>query len=123
LLLGPEAVSNPIVGTCIYVAPGYECLSSTNDSPAHIATVDGNPYGTENITIFNNAGDTIFSGNRHTNGLSDIAMDQGPFPGFNFNLDIHSMILTSTVPVLATIWLFGSGLVSLAGIARRRKTA
>ena len=46
-------------------------------------------------------------------------MQVGPFPGqapaFNGTV--------SAVPVPAAVWLFGSGLVGLAGVARRRKAA
>ncbi len=46
-------------------------------------------------------------------------MQVGPFPGqapaFNG--------VVSSVPVPAAVWLFGSGLLGLAGVARRRKAA
>ena len=46
-------------------------------------------------------------------------MVSGPFPGqapaFNG--------VVSAVPVPAAVWLFGSGLIGLAGVARRRKAA
>ena len=48
-----------------------------------------------------------------------VPMQVGPFPGQapSFQGTV------SAVPVPAAVWLFGSGLVGLAGIARRRKTA
>jgi hypothetical protein len=49
----------------------------------------------------------------------------GPFPGFKVYLDIgsgNSMYVTSvsSVPVPAAVWLFGSGLLGLIGVARRK---
>ncbi|HFD81339.1 MAG TPA: VPLPA-CTERM sorting domain-containing protein, partial [Gammaproteobacteria bacterium] len=35
----------------------------------------------------------------------------------------NDVIEASVVPLPAAVWLFGSGLVGLAGIARRKKTA
>jgi hypothetical protein len=65
-------------------------------------------------------------------------MTSGPFAGSNANFDI--MLVTSfactdtgtgtnfcgpgpVVPVPAAVWLFGSGLLGLVGVARRRKTS
>ena len=50
-------------------------------------------------------------------------MENGPFPGFNAAFELTGAGLVSAVPVPAAVWLFGSGLVGLAGVARRRKTA
>jgi len=52
--------------------------------------------------------------------------DTTPFPGFRGYLDIgsgNSMHVTSVsaVPVPAAVWLFGSGLIGLAGFARRKQ--
>ena len=56
-------------------------------------------------------------------GIGGSPMDNGPFPGFNVNLDVTYLEVTaiSAVPVPAAVWLFGSGLVALAGVARRRR--
>ena len=40
-----------------------------------------------------------------------------------FSGDITSVIQPSAVPVPAAVWLFGSGLLGLVGVARRRKQA
>ncbi len=45
----------------------------------------------------------------------------GPFDGQNGDWTVTGTV--SAVPVPAAVWLFGSGLVGLAGIARRRKAA
>jgi len=57
-------------------------------------------------------------------GIGGSPMDNGPFVDFNANFDITSITVTSVVsavPVPAAVWLFGSGLIGLAGVARRRK--
>ena len=58
------------------------------------------------------------------NGNPGIPMVDGPFAGFeaNFNLDGITPD-ASPVPVPAAAWLFGTGLVGLAGVGRRRKNA
>ena len=48
-------------------------------------------------------------------GIRGIGMIDGAFPGFNANFDF------TVVPVPAAVWLFGSGLLGLVGVARRRK--
>ena len=45
----------------------------------------------------------------------------GPFAGFNANF--NATMTAVTVPVPAAAWLFGSGLVGLVGIARRKKSS
>ncbi len=42
--------------------------------------------------------------------------------GYTVHLEGHVSQPTSTVPVPAAAWLFGSGLMGLAGVARRRKS-
>ena len=58
-------------------------------------------------------------------GIGGSPMDNGPFSGFNINLDMTSLTFTavSSVPVPAAVWLFSSGLIGLAGVARRRKSS
>jgi len=70
-------------------------------------------------------------------GVGGSPMDNGPFQGFSTNFDMTSITLTDTcafdsgsyavtsctppppIPVPAAVWLFGSGLIGLAGMARR----
>lgn len=48
----------------------------------------------------------------------------GGFAGFYYTLSLVGTIgAPAAVPVPAAVWLFGSGLVGLAGVARRRKAA
>lgn len=52
-----------------------------------------------------------------SNGIPGIAMTAGPFAGFSPYFSV------TTVPVPAAAWLFGSGLLGLVGVARRRRKA
>lgn len=61
-------------------------------------------------------------------GIAGSPMIDGPFPGMNINIDIgsgNSMVVIgiSAVPVPPALWLFGSGLLGLVGIAKRKKAA
>jgi hypothetical protein len=61
-----------------------------------------------------------------TDSIGGTPMPDGPFPANNANFDIMSIHVTNIipdVPIPAAVWLFGSGLLGLAGIARRRKKA
>ena len=56
------------------------------------------------------------SGNpANPDGVRGYGMLDGAFAGFNANFDF------TAVPVPAAVWLFGSGLLGLVGVARRRK--
>ena len=70
-------------------------------------------------------------------GVSGVRMATAPFPGHQANFDVSSLVVTSctnddgtgtcvnppAIPVPAAVWLFGSGLLGLVGVARRRKSA
>lgn len=47
--------------------------------------------------------------------------DPSGFGGVAYDLNLTGTV--STIPVPAAVWLFGSGLLGLVGVARRRKTA
>lgn len=58
-------------------------------------------------------------------GIAGSPMIDGPFPGLNVNFDIGSgnsltVLNISAVPVPGAVWLFGSGLLGLIGLARRK---
>ena len=55
-------------------------------------------------------------------GVPGNPMTSGPFQGFNAAFN-GTLTVTSVVPVPAAVWLFGSGLLGLAGTVLRRKTS
>ena len=89
-----------------------------------------NPSGTLPLVT-----DTVVDSTNGDVGIGGSPMPTAPFPGFNANFDIMSMHVTgctdtgtgtdacqvAAVPVPAAVWLFGSGLLGLVGIARRKK--
>jgi hypothetical protein len=51
-------------------------------------------------------------------GIPGTAMHQGPFPGFTHQINGS---LTAVVPIPAAAWLFGSGLLGLIGLSKKKK--
>lgn len=72
-------------------------------------------------TVGNNA-NTVFllaSTDNNGDGILGVPMATGgPFSGFNSNFNLQGTL--TPVPVPAAFWLFGSGLLGLIGIARRK---
>lgn len=87
--------------------------------PALISTTSFNTVGQTGL------GTTIGQLSLGTDdGIGGSPMDNGIFLGKNINYDITSITVTnvSAVPLPATVWLFGSGMIALVGFARRKKT-
>jgi len=84
---------------------------------------DGKPFGSEGKP----AGDKVWmlaSVDGNGDGVMGVPMAPGgPFPGFNgnFSANLVPTDKPSEIPVPAAVWLFGSGLLGLVGVARRRK--
>ena len=81
----------------------------TDIDVVNVWDVTGDSYLSTDVTATNPAG---------PDGIRGLSMIDGAFVGFNANFDF-----VAPVPVPAAVWLFGSGLLGLVGVARRRKTA
>lgn len=66
--------------------------------------------------------DTVVDATNGDLGIGGSPMPAPPFTGFNINIDILSAQVTSisAVPLPATVWLFGPGLLGLLSLARRK---
>ena len=109
--VGTKIVGSPCTATtknCLWTGKGWVGGLSSNAPTGGqkwmLASIDGNGDGIMGIPM--------------TAG--------GPFGGFNANFNAN---MTPTpdpvtpVPVPAAVWLFGSGLMGLAAVARRKKSA
>jgi hypothetical protein len=100
--------------------PGGAVVATTTWNTTTIGggTIGTNPSGTLPLIADTVGGSTMTS---------------GPFAGANFNFDIRELTIASCadtgtgtnacaapVPIPAAVWLFGSGLVGLVGVAGRR---
>jgi hypothetical protein len=57
-------------------------------------------------------------------GNVSIYNPQGEYYQYDTNMQVfYGSYLVSNIPLPASVWLFGSGLLGLAGISRRKKTA
>jgi len=76
-----------------------------------------NPSGNTGTTVWGFA-----STDNNADGTMGVPMATGgPFAGNNANFNLKGTL--AVVPVPAAVWLFGSGLLGLVGIARRKKKA
>ncbi|MGA9031051.1 MAG: hypothetical protein WB402_00850 [Sulfuricaulis sp.] len=90
---------SPTIKNCLYDGPGYGSVGMPNASlPWMLSSADGNGDGIMGIPM----------------------VLGGPFQTFNANFNAN---MTSVVPLPAAAWLFGSGLLGLLAVARRRKRA
>lgn len=98
----------------MYTLPiGPVPLATTSFDTTNIGTVGlgSNPSGTLPLS---------------DDGIGGSPMQAGPFPLWNANFDItdihvSSYTVTGVIPIPAAVWLFGSGLLGLVGVARRKK--
>lgn len=105
-------------GASLLLEVGDASFTQGDDANPSLMFIDGFLIGLNFLTPYNSFGSFT------SNGEIFLGND-GSLGNGGFGLDINGIwsINTSPVPVPAAVWLFGSGLVGLAGVARRRKTA
>ena len=97
-------------------------VSTSPDStfvfPSYLGTFDGFSFsGEQNIWVVPNTYAGTFDGYNLT--LSGLYSDPWT-DGIQYSFTINAV--ASPVPVPAAVWLFGSGLIGLIGVARRKKS-
>lgn len=106
-LSGCNSVYDRTIQNCLWDGPSYAGGLSSNKPAGStvwmLSSVDGN-------------GDGIM-------GIPGITGSAFEAHNFNFNANLTPTADPSPVPVPAAVWLFGSGLLGLLGVARRRKGA
>ncbi len=109
---------NSMFGSGIASSANIDCGYSANNPPPSVPNClyDGPNYGSAGQP----AGTKVWglaSVDGNGDGVMGIPMATGgPFAGFNANFSAYA-----PVPVPATVWLFGSGLIGLLGLIRRQK--
>ncbi|BAV33870.1 hypothetical protein SCL_1565 [Sulfuricaulis limicola] len=115
----------------------YNVTADASQVMVHMKFAWGSTEGIDVVNVWQsgswtslNPGNPIFKGANGTyigpiynlvstdwdgDGIAGGGMIDGPFQGFNANFNVNA------VPVPATVWLFGSGLLGLVGMARRKK--
>ena len=92
---------------------GFNGIYTTADTfPADMATLNFTSLGGSGLAAFTIATDLLQGGWLDQDGAN-----------FDPNLTGTSVQIGAVVPVPAAVWLFGSGLLGLVGVARRAKVA
>ena len=123
-----SAVSNPVVGAPQQITTAIVRTSTLNTAAGCNGLTLATQVNAYTInTNFANLGTCTAAGYGIDDGIGGVGMTSPSFGDFNGNFDIMSVhfdsYVTAPVPVPAAVWLFGSGLLGLVGIARRKKKA
>lgn len=89
-----------------------------NAGAVHTSGTEAGPAATLSGSALDGAGNAVLVSSNTVNGW-------GFFAGTPYTevFSVNFVEVINPVPVPAAVWLFGSGLVGLAGIARRKKQA
>lgn len=102
----------------------FDFANPTGDLTVSVFDISGGSLGVFNYSgedpFINQAGFNYGAGSVVISGIGDIASVLIE-PGLNQTLVIDNLNF-SPVPIPAAVWLFGSGLIGLIGVARRKKS-
>jgi hypothetical protein len=124
--VGALPASNGIKSGTIALGPSPVATKTTNalGCEAKALATQTNAYTI--VTNFANLGTCSYT----SDTIGGSPMSSPAFEGYNGNFDVQSVHLDNYiatpgpgVPIPAAVWLFGSGLLGLVGIARRKKKA
>jgi len=105
--IGPVPIASTTFDTSLISTASAACAADVANGDANGNCLGLNPSSEIGII----AGD---------DGIGGSPMIDGPFDGFNFTFDITAIHIKA-IPVPAAVWLFGSGLLGLVGVAKRRR--
>jgi hypothetical protein len=119
----PASNNASFFGQNIAIGPSPFVTTTWDTTAIGTVALGTNPSGTLPLVA-----DTVVNTNvlgPDETGIGGSPMLAGPFTGNNANFDFTTITITSitpaAIPVPAAVWLFGSGLIGLVGVARRRK--
>lgn len=82
----------------------------------------GNDFSGTLPLIYDNANSGWYDTANTGGTIGGSPMLDGPFQGYSINIEFVNLTLAPpAVPIPAAVWLFGSGLIALIGVARRNK--
>lgn len=121
----PDTVNGP-EGYPGYLGLGPIPIATTAWNTTANCTTNIDCIGNEVSGILPLVYDNAINDNDYTandgGGIGGSPLLDGPFQGLSFTLEMTDMTFVPEVPVPAALWLFGSGLLGLIGVTRRRKS-
>ena len=113
--------STPVTRAGLVVGIGNE--SEITDYQIDFFDTEYNVIGSLSYSIFWRSNGGFFAGWENASGISRIqiieASNNGRVGGID-DIRFENVAITPPVPIPAAVWLFGSGLIALAGFARRK---
>ncbi len=108
-----------IFGSGIVLSADSKCSFNYTGTITKNCLYDGGAYGSAGAPVANQVW-TLASADGNGDGVMGIPMASGgPFAGYSANFNAN--LTPTAIPMPAAVWLFGSGLVGLVSVARRRK--